>query len=214
MLVAFYPTYLGPKYSYYRNPELNPEFVSVAAKMGQHPKDLPQNPEWVDASKYGLDRDWFHAEINNASTGPIIVRASSGTGSPRMESRLVVVLLYGRTHGFESVASQNEVQNPKLEVTVIDEKGQTFDREDLVPSAQFDKSKKLGRYTAGMIEEWMIFKTPPTIGDSLHLEVRIPNLGATPLRFSIPKTMIVALTQPQGKPPGEHAETPHSKNDE
>jgi hypothetical protein len=215
LIAIFYPAGLGEKYNYYRNPELSPEFVRVIPKMGMYKKDAPNDPEWVDASKYGLERDWFHADITSVSIGPVEVRSPAG-GPPKVEPHLTIFLFYGRMRPTEP--SQTAADDPnngpdeKVQVTVYDMQGQTYAREDLVLASQVTRGVKLGRYTTATIEEPMIFKAPPGMAE-LRVEIRVPSQAANPLRFSIPKTMITTRP-PRERAPGDRIEKPRRKNDE
>ncbi len=214
VLVAFSPALLGEKYSFYRHPELDPEIVSVVPKTGRHDKELPADPNWVDASKFGLDRDWFHIEVNNASVGPVEVRPTSGAGAPRTEQHLTIAFSYGSVRPSKRGAVISSDHSEKLSVTVIDAKGQRFEREDLILASRWARAKEMPHYTSGTANETMVFQCPTVGDDGLRLEIRIPNLGSTPLRFIVPKTMISIQSTAPARAPAEHPKDGPARNEE
>jgi hypothetical protein len=216
LLAVFYPSGFGQKYNFYRHPELSPEFVRMIPKLGRYAKEMPENADWVDASKFRLERDWFQADIQNVSLGPVQVCAPSGSGPSKTESCLTVAMYYGRSRGVEpgsGSSGQNDAKDEKIEVTVLDSQGKSYAREDLMLLSQRMRARSLGRYSNGLVEETLIFKIPETNVDALRVEIRVPNLGTSPLRFTIPKTMIVNRTTVQ-RSSSERSDATPSKNDE
>jgi hypothetical protein len=193
VLVLFFPNTLGQKYVFNRHPELDPDFTFVTPRRGFRLPDVsaPKDPNGVDASKFGLDRDWFHIQINSVSAGSTEVRALSASGQWRTEPHLTIAVSYGNVRESKTGTYPAEDQYGKLTVILCDARGNRYERQDLALASQWDKAKSLGSYVGGTIRETMVFAVPPALDDGLRLEITVPNLGTKPLTFTIPKSPVL-----------------------
>src|SRR5262249_8321213 len=117
------------------------------------------------------------------------VRSLSGSGQSRAEPHLLIAVSYGNVRESRSGTSPGEDESGKLSVTLYDARGNRYERQDLVPVSMGAKAISVGGYTGGTIREIIVFAVPSEL-DGLRLEINVPNLGAAPLTFTIPRSMI------------------------
>ncbi len=192
VLGIFYSNPFGPKFVIHQRPEVDSDLTFVTPKQGVGLTETPMaiDPNGADGSKYGLDRDWFHIQINNVSAGPAEVRGLSALGPRRTEPHLLIELSYGYVRDSMTGTNPTESRCGKLAVVLYDARGNRYERQDLAVTSLSVKSKGSGSYAGRTIQETMVFVVPPELDDGLRLEINVPPLGATPLTFTIPRSMI------------------------
>ncbi len=192
LLVVLFPSFLGHKFAFYRHPERDPDFTFVSPRRGFGFADMPipRDSTGADASRFGLDRDWFHIQINSVSAAPVEVRPLSSSGPSRTESFLTIAVSYGSVRNSKKGPNPTEDQCGKLTVVLCDARGEQYERQDLVLASLSAKAKNLGGYASGTIEETLVFAVPSDLTNDLRLEITVPPLSPAPLTFTIPKSMI------------------------
>jgi hypothetical protein len=190
--VLFLPNGRRRKFDFEIQTNATPDFTFATPKPGALLADVPppKDPNGVDASKFGLDRDWFHFQVNSVLVGPAEVRPVSDEGPSRTEPHLLIAVSYGSIRNSVKGTNPTKDQAKKLNVNLYDPSGRRYERQNLQLASPSAKVKSFGSYASGIIDETMIFAVPPGLEGDLRLEISVPPLGATPFTFTIPKSMI------------------------
>jgi hypothetical protein len=195
LLVLFVPGFFGSNYRGFRQRVPSADVVQVIPKRGQPATDIPKDSDWVDASRYALERNHVTVEIVSVTVGKVEVR-SGGALKMSAEPFLVISLRRRRTSDGEEFAAgvrgRQVARDTELTMNLTDNLGSQYARQPI----------DLGWNNAGLArastvfpvsttDDVVAFAAPAADVESLRLEISSPQLGSGPLRFTIPKSMIV-----------------------
>src|SRR5262249_20458228 len=192
LLVLYAPRFFGGNYQGYRQRTDSADVVQVIPKRGQPATDIPKVSDWVDASRYALERNHVIVEILAATVGKTEIREG---GKMRMSSEPYLVLSLRRRRAADGqefaagVQGQTEVRDSELKMVLTDNQGRNYARQEV----------DLGWNNTGLARASMVFPmsttddvfafAPPTDDvEFLRLEITSPQLGSGPVRFTVPKS--------------------------
>ena len=195
LLVATAPGVFGSKYHSFRQRTPAADLVQVIPKAGQPATNIPSADGWVDASHYALEQNQVVVEILNVTVGKVERRTEAGTLKMSTEPYLVVWLRRRHAGDAQEFGSnphgQKEGQDVQLQLTLTDDQGRDYPRQQVDlgwNSAGILRSSNV--FPTAMSDDVFAFAPPPAEVESLRLQISSPQIGAKPLRFMIPKSMI------------------------
>jgi hypothetical protein len=194
LLIGLAPGLFGSKYHSYRHDASDTDLVQVIPKSGQPATDIPNDADWVDASKYLLEQHGVVIEIVNVSLGKVETKTPGG--SMKMSSEPYLVIWLRRRHASDveefgaNPHGRKEAQDVELKMTLTDDQGRECPRQQVDlgwNSAGMLRSSNV--FPTAMTDDVLAFAPPQADFQSLRLEISMPQFGGKPLRFLIPKSM-------------------------
>lgn len=190
VIAAAFPGCLGPRYHEFRQRRVDPDVTRVIPREGQSAKDIPRNPDWVDASKYALQRKNVFVEVLSVRVGktPVV------DGGRLSSAECVLVSLRVRNTGDLSQVDHRSnapvASGVEFDVALTDAAGRALTRKMLDPATSVPSTTRgSGMFPVSTTDLVVAFAAPPADAD-LRLEVSGGTLEGPPMRFTIPKSMI------------------------
>lgn len=196
LLVLLAPGVFGTSYRSYRQRIPSADTVQVIPKRGQSVTDIPKDTDWVDASRYALERNHVIVEIMGVTVGRTEVRDPGGRKAMSSEPYLILSLRRRRVADGEEFAAgvqgRQDVRDTELKFTLTDNQGREYARQDVdLGWNNSGLARASTVFPTSTTDDVIAFAAPPADVESLRLEISSTQLGSGPVRFTIPKSMIV-----------------------
>jgi len=203
MTLAFAPSMLGSTYQAYRGSGSDAERNVAIPKSAQFAGEIPKRDDWFDASRFTVRRNNTHYEILGAAIGPVEYRDRNGSIRNSTDSYLVIWLRRRHMEDGRRFADRTRKQGQEvspLEWVVRGAGGQSYPRQHIeLASATPGSTRQSEVFPVGWTDEPAVFAVPSLEFDELRVEISGPDFGSKPIRFKIPKSMIVVRSTQAGK---------------
>lgn len=196
LLLLFAPRFFGGNYQSFRQRAPSADFVQVIPKRGQSATNIPKDSDWVDASRYALERNHVLVEIMAATIGNAEIREPGGKLRMSSEPYLVISLRRRRAADGEEFAAgiqgRPDVRESELKMVLTDNQGRNYARQEVdLAWNNSGLARASTVFPVSTTDDMIAFAPPADDVEFLRLEVTSPQLGSGPVRFTIPKSMIV-----------------------
>lgn len=195
IMAAAFPGCMGSGYDAYRQPKVESEVTRVVPKKGVPMANVPTEAEWADASLCGLQRNGARVEVVRVTRGPVEVRTEGGGRRTTAESYLVVWINLRRAGSGSEFADnlrKGDSAGPRLKISMFDVAGNEIQAAALDLGMDLaGQNRRSSLSSVVTIEDVAAFPVPAAKFDSLRLEVSAAELGSAPVRFTIPKSMVL-----------------------
>src|SRR5262249_12999992 len=158
-----------------------PQGLHAVPRSGALGGDPPRDPDWVDASRFGLERDGLLVEVHSVTIGPIEYQGANGARLTTNRPVLVVAIRRRRfadTSEFAGPARRRQRGNaPAVTLTMTDTSGKPLDPLGLDLSRPASgQTRRSGIFPSSATEDVAAFEVPAGAPADLRLEVAAPAL--------------------------------------